>query len=173
MTASYQEGSWHSAIIAAHAAAVKSETGSLSYLEIGVRFADTFNKVLPFADRAVAVDLQDISQYLQGGDFHCQASDEFFATYDKEPFDLIFIDGLHEASQVEKDFNNALKVCSPNATIYLHDTWPVVAEKASSEFCGDVWKFAEQLEATYSKCFTFQQFPGLTLVQPEPKIRSL
>lgn len=40
-------------------------------------------------------------------------------------FDLIFIDGLHDYDSVKRDFNEAVKILSPNGVILLHDiyTW--------------------------------------------------
>ena len=66
-----------------------------------------------------------------------------------EIFDLIFIDGLHTAEQVKKDFENALKVLSPNGFIVLHDCNPLKEEHtivprptATGHWNGDVWRFA-------------------------------
>lgn len=66
-----------------------------------------------------------------------------------EPFDLIFIDGLHTAEQVKKDFENALKILSPNGFIVLHDCNPLKEEHTivprptpTGHWNGDVYKFA-------------------------------
>jgi hypothetical protein len=66
-----------------------------------------------------------------------------------EQFDLIFIDGLHTAEQVKKDFENALKILSPNGFIVLHDCNPEKEEHTivprpteRGHWNGDVWKFA-------------------------------
>lgn len=71
-------------------------------------------------------------------------SDEFFAK-NKESFDLIFIDGLHEADQVEKDILNALNVLNDNGTIVVHDCNPKTKEmqivpRQVKYWSGDVWK---------------------------------
>lgn len=67
-------------------------------------------------------------------------------------FDLIFIDGLHTAEQVKKDFENALKILSPNGFIVLHDCNPLQEEHtivprptARGHWNGDVYKFAANL----------------------------
>jgi hypothetical protein len=64
-------------------------------------------------------------------------------------FDLIFIDGLHTAEQVKKDFENALKILSPDGFIVLHDCNPEKEEHTivprpteRGHWNGDVWKFA-------------------------------
>lgn len=66
-------------------------------------------------------------------------------------FDLIFIDGLHTAEQVEKDFINAFSVLSDNGFIVMHDCKPptekttCVPRGSQREWCGDVYKFACKL----------------------------
>jgi hypothetical protein len=64
-------------------------------------------------------------------------------------YDLIFIDGLHTAEQVKKDFENALKILSPNGFIVLHDCNPLKEEHTivprptkTGHWNGDVYKFA-------------------------------
>lgn len=64
-------------------------------------------------------------------------------------FDLIFIDGLHTAEQVKKDFENALGILSPNGFIVLHDCSPEKEEHAMvprraerGHWNGDVYRFA-------------------------------
>lgn len=60
-------------------------------------------------------------------------SDDFFnMIHGGVEFDLIFIDGLHEASQVEKDINNALNHLSPGGTIVLHDMNPPTYEHTTT-----------------------------------------
>jgi hypothetical protein len=64
-------------------------------------------------------------------------------------FDLIFIDGLHTAEQVQKDFENALKILSPNGFIVIHDCNPEKEEhtivprpKPTGHWNGNVFQFA-------------------------------
>jgi hypothetical protein len=67
-------------------------------------------------------------------------------------FDLIFIDGLHTAEQVKKDFENALKILSPDGFIVLHDCSPLKEEHTivprltpTGHWNGDVYRFAISL----------------------------
>ena len=84
-------------------------------------------------------------------------SDQFFRVFGKKiQRDLIFIDGLHTAEQVKKDFENALKILSPNGFIVLHDCNPEKEEHTivprpteRGHWNGDVYKFAADLQ-TYS-----------------------
>jgi hypothetical protein len=76
-------------------------------------------------------------------------SDEFFASSRGcETYDLVFIDGLHEADQCLRDVENSLRRLSPNGFIVLHDSnppteWhqrPVGDFVPGSEWNGTVWK---------------------------------
>lgn len=65
------------------------------------------------------------------------------------PFDLVFIDGMHTAEQVKKDFENALKVLSPSGWVVIHDCNPLNEEHTivprpteRGHWNGDVYKFA-------------------------------
>ena len=100
----------------------------------------------------------------------CMTSDRYFDitiglnqknTGIQKLFDLIFIDGLHTAEQVKKDFENALKVLSPNGFIVLHDCNPLKEEYTivprptkTGHWNGDVFRFAITL---VSKTFTNDQ----------------
>ena len=62
-------------------------------------------------------------------------------------FDLIFIDGLHEANQVIRDVYNSLRWLQPQGTILIHDSNPrmekfteQVQESSKELWTGDVWK---------------------------------
>ena len=105
-----------------------------SYLEIGCQHNATFSRI---NIHKVGIDPQ------HGGTLR-MTSDEYFNVC-CETFDIIFIDGLHLADQVEKDIKNSLKVLNTNGVIVVHDCNP--ATKASQErvICdgawnGDVWK---------------------------------
>ncbi len=77
-------------------------------------------------------------------------SDAFFETYHsggtaREPFDLIFIDGLHTAEQALKDFLNAEAAAASNAVVLIHDTVPpdeysALPQRMTRTWTGDVWK---------------------------------
>lgn len=98
------------------------------YLEIGVRNPeDNFNHIK--ADKKYSVD--------PGAEFKANpvdfkmTSDDFFLRLSKSEvlsdeikFDVIFIDGLHLAEQVDKDIQNALKYIKDDGFIVLHDCNP-------------------------------------------------
>lgn len=132
------------------------------YLEIGIRRGVNFKSV-PCRHK-VGVDPDPTANAT-----HVMTSDEFFEC-NKDTFDLIFIDGLHHADQVKKDFDNALKCLSDRGFILLHDTNPE-AEKFThvpqdnKVWNGDVYKFACKLrEYQGIKFITFDMDYGCTLV---------
>jgi len=115
------------------------------YLEIGLQNADqNFNHIK--AEVKTSVDPAPSANAT-----HCMTSDVFFQLKNNE-YDLIFIDGLHTAEQVKKDFQNALKILSTNGFIVLHDCNPlkehhtlVPRPTPSGHWNGDVYKFAHEL----------------------------
>ena len=75
------------------------------YLEIGTFKNEVFDVASKLFPHAVGVDP------VSGGT-HRMTSDEFFAN-NTAMFDLIFVDGLHEANQVFKDVHHALDILKP------------------------------------------------------------
>jgi hypothetical protein len=103
----------------------KSET---IYLEIGVRYPEAnFNKINSKIKYSVDPGIEFVQNPV---DFKI-TSDIFFeelrsgAILHKDiKFDVIFIDGLHEANQVERDIKNALDFINDDGFIVLHDCNP-------------------------------------------------
>lgn len=75
------------------------------YLEIGTAKNDAFDKATELFAHAVGVDPNE------GGTLR-MTSDEFFAT-NTATFDVIYVDGLHEANQAFRDVHNALEILNP------------------------------------------------------------
>jgi hypothetical protein len=100
------------------------DISSLTYLEIGVRnVSDNFNHILPCVK--FAVDPAVRFEFSLG---YTTTSDEFFTTVapqQKSQFDVIFIDGLHTADQVDRDIRNSLDYLAPDGFIVLHDCNPL------------------------------------------------
>ena len=106
-----------------------------SYLEIGCQADVSFKKILA-ADK-IGVDPMD-------GGTHRMTSDNFFKTNQKM-FDLIFIDGLHEYSQVLRDIKNSINFLNKDGIILVHDClpakiWHQTMPQTHSSWNGDVWK---------------------------------
>lgn len=108
------------------------------YLEIGVRNPeDNFNKIK--ASLKYSVD-PGLEYKINPVDFKL-TSDEFFEGLGSGKlfnssikFDVIFIDGLHLASQVDRDIENALKFIKEDGFIVLHDCNPPTEWHARETF---------------------------------------
>ena len=103
---------------------------AVDYLELGVWRGKTFGRVK--IKNKTGVDPFPCPNRLRGCITHRISSDDFFEQNDKE-FDIIFIDGLHLAEQVEKDIINSLKVLRPNGYIVCHDMLPTKEGHQSRE----------------------------------------
>ncbi len=72
-------------------------------------------------------------------------SDDFFNVVEKDAsWDIIFIDGLHEAEQVTKDIINCIKHLTLGGVIVLHDCNPPLYEHTTTGidgcWTGDTYK---------------------------------
>ena len=113
------------------------------YLEIGTNQDILFSQARVHFPVAVGVDPA------MGGTVR-MTSDEFFKT-NNQYFDIIFVDGLHEANQVYKDIRNSLRWLLPGGTIVMHDCNPHGNLSLTAMFPrpesaiiwnGDTWKTA-------------------------------
>lgn len=119
-----------------------------SYLEIGVQNpANNFNKIN--AKYKIAVD-PCFKAIFENGDgtnmYYGWTSDLYFEKH-SGPFDLIFIDGLHTAEQVQRDFENSLRCLNDNGFIVIHDVLPeneagTLVPRVQKQWWGDVYKWA-------------------------------
>lgn len=121
------------------------------YLEIGVFKNEVFNSIPLTLENKVGVDP------FEGGT-HRLESDTFFKQYNKEIYDVVFIDGLHIYEQVKKDFINSYNSLSSDGIILLHDLLPLNSFTQSrfrktSIWNGDVWKFALELSKLFKEDF--------------------
>lgn len=91
--------------------------GFQSYLEIGLGDGENFANVK--CDYKFGVD-PNVNFNIE---VFWVTSDEFFNN-NPNKFDLIFIDGLHEAHQVEKDIVNAWNCLNKGGIILIHDIKP-------------------------------------------------
>jgi len=86
-----------------------------SYLEIGIGTFDTYQHIQ--CEHKFCVDPNNTAATYQ------ITSDEFFA-FNTQKFDLIFIDGLHQSDQVDKDILNSIRSINIGGTIVVHDCNP-------------------------------------------------
>lgn len=116
--------------------------GYRRYLEIGVSNDDLCFKRINCAEKT-GVDPES------GGTLR-MTSDQFFAQTPKDRhWDLIFVDGLHQCEQVNRDLVNSLRHLAKNGTIVMHDCNPEREEEATyppdprgqrGVWNGDTWK---------------------------------
>jgi predicted O-methyltransferase YrrM len=105
------------------------------YLEIGCDKDQIFSNI--------AIDFKIGVDPVQGGNVR-KTSDDFFKS-NSNKFDIIFIDGLHEYDQVNKDIKNSLKALNDGGVILLHDCLPKsyfhqALPRSRMSWNGDVWK---------------------------------
>jgi hypothetical protein len=127
------------------------------YLEIGVRRPeDNFNKINSSKKYSVDPGIENPKNPV---DFPF-TSDEFFYKLKKGEilskdirFDVIFIDGLHLANQVERDIENSLSFLSENGFILLHDCNPPTEWHAREEYYYDLTPAEKFWNGTTWKAF--------------------
>lgn len=131
--------------------------GLKSYLEIGIQNpANNFDKIN--CERKVGVD----PDVMNRSDIYDISSDRFFLDHfnthifnpTPETFDLIFIDGLHHADQVKRDFENSLRCLSDNGFIVIHDVLPeneagTIVPRETKVWWGTVFSFAMNIHRLY------------------------
>ena len=123
--------------------------GYQRHLEIGMDYGKNFKKIK--CKYKVGVD-PAIGEYSHANPTYLMTSDEFFKQ-NKEMFDIVFVDGLHEHTQVYRDIVNSLNVLSDGGTVVCHDMNPLTeasqvfprANKRGQPWSGDCWKAFVQL----------------------------
>ncbi len=131
-----------------------------TYLEVGVRWGDAL-RLANAGCQAVGVDPEfDIKHpLLADPTLFGMLSDDFFFEYSEEyrnTFELIFLDGLHEARQTAKDIYHALEVLKEGGEILVHDAMPIslavsTPTQQTRFWTGNVW------QAAYA--FSSSEFP--------------
>lgn len=108
--------------------ALARRLGARRYLEIGVSTGQTFRAV-EIAERT-GVDPNfrfDVAEVANATThLHAMRSDAWFAQAgEADPFDIVFIDGLHVFEQVVRDLTNTLARTSWRSPILIDDTVPI------------------------------------------------
>ena len=136
--------------------------GYQRYLEIGCDKNQVFDQIRVQSKTGV--------DPVRGGTVRA-TSDEFFA-WNTDIWDLIFIDGLHEHSQVSRDVENALVRLSHDGAIVIHDMLPTAPGQATPTptekyWLGDVWRLAFDLASRADIRFSIFQFDfGCGIITP-------
>ena len=148
---------------------LSSRTSDTFYLEIGVRNPeDNFNFINSAYKYSVDPGLES---EINKADFKL-TSDKFFQLLREGKilssdisFDVVFIDGLHLAEQVERDIDNALSFLKEDGFIILHDCNPptewharesydFINSPAKGFWNGTVWKsfLNKRFDKTLKSC---------------------
>lgn len=115
-----------------------------TYLEIGYYKGWSFDRVNcknktavdPFPCKTPEQEQTPLGAVIiDGGHIHKLSSDQYFEKF-HSTYDLIFIDGLHEANQVSRDIKNALKHLNKGGMIVLHDCNPPLLEHVTTGING-------------------------------------
>ena len=158
----------------------KFSTKYTDYLEIGVEYGQTFQSVNIKNKTGVDPDPKtDDNRIVK------KTSDEFFID-NKKMFDVIFIDGMHQAEYVLRDFNNSVKCLNNGGLIFIDDVLPINEReqnkipikhayengilKYREPWTGDVWKFIYYLLRNYKnklnhKVFTHPNYRGVLKIE--------
>jgi hypothetical protein len=114
-----------------------------TYLEIGVK-SETKTFVHVRCTEKEGVDPN-------GCTTHTMQSDQFFSSISTDKkWDIIFIDGDHERSQVKRDIENALAHLTPGGTIVCHDVNPKEEYLLAARYCDNAWQAFAELRSTRS-----------------------
>jgi len=110
------------------------EHGYRSYLEIGVQGKVCWDQI----ECKAKVGVEPVGDMFDDR-IKSMTSDQFF-DQNSMMFDIIFIDGDHDESQVSRDIINALKFINNGGAIVLHDAYPPSVDFTVSYRCGTVFK---------------------------------
>ena len=138
----------------------------LNYLEIGVFKGENIREINIHHKDGVDPGVEG---YTPPEVNYPMTSDEFFDLlkgHDDIKYDIIFIDGLHHADQVEKDIKNSLNHLVKGGFILMHDCNPVsydaqLIPRQTIAWNGDVWKSFVDFKSnnpSYSCCVVDTDF---------------
>lgn len=142
------------------------------YIELGIFQCALFNRIIPFADQLIGVDISP-----QAGSYMHQSSKTRFYNGTTQAFakeveanplqiDVLFIDADHSREAVLHDFNAFFPFVAPHGLILLHDTHPGNEALIQPEWCGTAYQAAEELSGRIGSTYeimTIPLSPGLTI----------
>lgn len=148
--------------------------GEATYLEIGCNRGWLTGRIAPLVKHAVGVDIKFFDEWLaidaNNVIFVNESSDDFFDHHSKdELYDIIFLDGSHEAEQVTRDIGNSLDHLTEDGIILVHDTFPPDKAHESPVLCDNAYLAIEHAHIVRGfglQIFTFPVRFGLTLISP-------
>lgn len=143
-----------------------------SYLEIGLGDCANFENIVCKTKTGIDIIEKKCDNTLK------ISSDDFF-NYNKDKFDIVFIDGDHTCTQFKKDVFNSLDILNDGGVIIAHDINPWCEEVQTPEFkegawTGDIWKVWAGLRKEMTlNLFTINAESGIGIIQKQTNQRPL
>lgn len=158
---------WHEDFIVHLASIVRPKV----YVELGLFQCALFNRIIPFAEQLVGVDIKaETGNYMQQSPktrFFKGTTQEFAQEVEVNPLqiNMLFIDADHSKEAVLQDFKDFFPYVAPHGLILLHDTHPGNEQMMQPEWCGTAYlTVGELLRETGSyELITIPVSPGLTI----------
>jgi Methyltransferase domain/Glycosyl transferase family 2 len=150
--------------------------GARRYLEIGVFDGASMRNIR--IDEKWGVDPKPfLSGVTASTVFIPKTSDVFFTEIAEHAgrFDLVFIDGDHQADQAYREVKAALSLLSPKGVVVLHDCSPhteamqEVPQRSGWYWTGDVWKAVARLRAEGEHVHVIPADFGIGIVLPRSR----
>lgn len=147
------------------------------YVEYGVRNGTSFNALIeetrPFATRCIGVDLSEIMNKHQRGEYYQLSTDEFVESVLPElgvVVDMVFIDACHSREQSFADFEKIFPYLAEDGLIMMHDTYPLNELYTGASWCDNTYLAAWDIrKSTYyqqrAEIITIPVHPGLTIIR--------
>ena len=138
------------------------DNGYKFYLEIGLGTLENFKGIK--CDLKVGID-----PAIPGSKNTARIDSDSFFAHNVDTYDLIFIDALHHAEQVERDILNAWNSLNKGGPILIHDIKPLdeicqIVPRQSVSWTGDVWRAWHGLKNTKLKLEYLDERVGLGLI---------
>jgi hypothetical protein len=133
-----------------------SDLNYKSYLELGVSIGESWKLISCQNKIGVDNNINVANEF--DGVIHATTDDYFLNNKDK--FDLIYIDALHEKNQVYKDFKNSFNVLNDSGVIIFHDVNPFDISQTHFNSSGDVFELWIELAKTYKVYIIKNKYDG-------------
>lgn len=142
----------------------------INYLEIGVRWGDTYNVINKYCENCYLVDIDFLDiEYSKNTLKFEMTSDEFFKNLNPNiKFDLAFIDGDHTKEQVIKDFDNTSRHIVDDGFVILHDTYPYSEKMITPSISNNAWEAMLYIKTHYRdewEYLTLPFNPGVSILK--------
>jgi predicted O-methyltransferase YrrM len=160
---------WHEDFIVHLASVMRPHV----YLELGLYRCELFNRVAPYAQRSIGVDIApEAGSFMRRSaatQFIHATSESYAQTARSEglAIDLLFIDANHSYQSVHEDFANYFPIVGEQGIILLHDGFPMSRELTAPGYCGDGYRAIAELTAKHDgyEMMTIPVHPGLTIAR--------